>query len=393
MNVVRQSHEALQASIDAWNRAHAVGTEVIAQLYPDKIHRTRTAAMTLFDQKAVIYLEGFNGYFDLGQVTPAAATAAAEIEAAPVDHAAATPAQVPVRDVASVEGKAGDASWQSVTMFPGQGSQRKGMGESLFAAYPELTELASDTLGYRIDTLCLEDPDGKLGQTRYTQPAIYVVNALGYLQQTENGPGELPDAFMGHSVGEYNALLAVGVFDFETGLRLVARRGELMSEASGGAMAAVLGISPERIVELIEEAGIEGIDLANYNSPRQTVIAGPDAAIAEATAALGREEVMVIPLAVSAAFHSRYMLPAQESFAGFLEGFRFGTPSRPVIANVNAMPYEDHAVALNLAEQIASPVRWVDSVRYALRAGVADFREVGSTILGNMVRDIRAAKP
>jgi trans-AT polyketide synthase/acyltransferase/oxidoreductase domain-containing protein len=389
MIIQRPTHEELQATINDWNHRHPVGTQVYSQIYPGKPHRTKTPAMTLFNQKPVIYLEGFNGYFDLGEVAPVTEHAnIVEVDKREVAETASN--AVKLSAPTSVAAPATE-QLRTVVMFPGQGIQRKGMGEALFKAYPELTDLASQTLGYRIDELCLNDPDGRLGQTRYTQPALYVVNALGYLHNTENNPGNLPDAFMGHSVGEYNALLAAGVFDFETGLKLVARRGELMSEASGGAMAAVMGVPPNRIVELIEEAGIDGVDLANFNSPKQTVISGPDQAVAQAVAALGKEDIMVIPLAVSAAFHSRYMLPAQERFAAFLAEFRFGPPSRPVIANKTARPYQDDAIASTLAEQIASPVRWSDSVRFALDAGATEFREIDSTILTNMVRDIRAA--
>jgi malonyl CoA-acyl carrier protein transacylase len=127
-------------------------------------------------------------------------------------------------------------------IFPGQGSQAKGMGKELFSQFPEITAKADEILGYSITTLCVEDPDQRLNQTQYTQPALYTVNALFYFNKLRQ-IGTPPSFVAGHSLGEYNALLAADVFDFGTGLKLVKKRGELMSQASGGAMAAVIGLN------------------------------------------------------------------------------------------------------------------------------------------------------
>src|SRR4051812_36667715 len=124
-------------------------------------------------------------------------------------------------------------------VFPGQGSQRKGMGENLFDEFPELTKKADKILGYSIKELCLNDSDSKLNQTQYTQPALYVVNALSYQKKIKD-EGKQPDYLAGHSLGEYNALQAAGIFSFEDGLKLVKKRGELMSQAKNGGMAAIL---------------------------------------------------------------------------------------------------------------------------------------------------------
>ena len=140
-------------------------------------------------------------------------------------------------------------------VFPGQGSQKKGMGGSLFDDYAALTANAEDILGYSVKKLCLEDPDQQLNQTRFTQPALYIVNALSWLQKREE-IGQEPDFLAGHSLGEYNALLAAGGVDFETGLKLVKKRGELMSLASGGAMAAVLNASEDRILDILDRKGL-----------------------------------------------------------------------------------------------------------------------------------------
>ncbi|MBF0103655.1 MAG: acyltransferase domain-containing protein, partial [Desulfobacterales bacterium] len=131
-------------------------------------------------------------------------------------------------------------------VFPGQGSQKTGMGESLFDEYKELTAQADEILGYSIKQLCLENLENNLQKTQFTQPALYVVNALSYLKKLDE-VGKKPDFVAGHSLGEYNALLAANAFDFETGLKLVQKRGELMSKAIGGGMAAVIGFNRDQI--------------------------------------------------------------------------------------------------------------------------------------------------
>lgn len=273
-------------------------------------------------------------------------------------------------------------------LFPGQGAQFRGMGKDLFPRYRELTETASDILGYSIEKLCTEDPEGKLRLTQYTQPALYVVNALGYYKRRDEGMTP-PDFVAGHSLGEYNALLAADVFDFKTGLRLVQRRGELMGAARDGGMAAVIGIDDESLVALLKQHQLTSIDLANFNTLSQTVIAGPKDAIQQAEKLLAANNARCVVLNVSAAFHSRYMQDAQRAFADFLQQFRFNAPKIPVIANVSARPYRNGEVADTLARQISSSVRWTDTVRYLMGAGCAEFIEVGGTVLTRMVDEIR----
>lgn len=160
----------------------------------------------------------------------------------------------------------------SIIIFPGQGSQIKGMGEELFDQYEELTNRADNILGYSIKDLCLYDHQKQLHLTRYTQPALYVVNALSYFKYLE--AGKKPDFLLGHSLGEYNALLAAGVFDFETGLRLVKKRGELMGQVVGGGMAAIIGLKKEEIQAGLDKNDLNDIDIANYNSEEQLIISG-----------------------------------------------------------------------------------------------------------------------
>ena len=278
----------------------------------------------------------------------------------------------------------------TVYMFPGQGSQKKGMGDSLFDEFNELTDKADSILGYSIKQLCLEDPNKKLGDTLYTQPALFTVNALTYLKKNREMP-KRPDYAAGHSLGEYNALFAAGVFDFETGLRLVQKRGELMSLASGGGMAAVIGLSGEKVNAIIRERKLNTICIANYNSPSQIVISGPRKDIDSARVPFEESGAgMYIVLPVSGAFHSQYMNEATEKFAAFLEQFSFLEPTIPVISNAFARPYQQGRIKETLIKQITSSVQWMESIRYLIDCGEASFEEVGpGIVLTNLVKQIR----
>ena len=144
-------------------------------------------------------------------------------------------------------------------VFPGQGSQRRGMGENLFDEFQAQIKIADNILGYSVKELCLRDPDHKLNQTQYTQPALYVVNALSYQKKIRDDGGQ-PDFLAGHSLGEYNALQAAGVISFEDGLKLVKRRGELMSQARNGGMAAILNCSEEQTRRILKDAHLTQLD-------------------------------------------------------------------------------------------------------------------------------------
>ncbi|MGA1790301.1 MAG: ACP S-malonyltransferase, partial [bacterium] len=275
-------------------------------------------------------------------------------------------------------------------VFPGQGSQKKGMGENLFDSFPEITNKADRILGYSIKDLCLEDPQNLLNLTQYTQPALYVVNALMYFKKQE-GSSENPVYLAGHSLGEYSALFAAQAFDFETGLRLVQKRGEIMSRAKGGGMAAIIGLDGERIREVLQENEFQGIDIANYNSPFQTVISGPSKDIEKAKGIFEEAEAkLYIPLKVSGAFHSRYMETARGEFEAFLENFKFRDLTIPVISNVKARAYTKERIKQLLADQINHSVKWTESIRYLMGKGVEEFEEVGpGRVLTGLIQKIR----
>lgn len=267
------------------------------------------------------------------------------------------------------------------------------MGADLFDRFPEWTAEADAILGYSIRELCVNDPHAELGQTAFTQPALFVVNAMTYRARREDG-GAPPSFVAGHSLGEYNALHAAGVFGFGEGLRMVQRRGALMGQVTGGGMAAVIGMPPAAIETLLasSDAGAR-LDVANYNSLEQTVIAGRKEDLSEVGPTFKAAGGRFIPLKVSAPFHSRYMREPMEQFAGFLAEFQFHAPAVPVIANVTARPYAADRIRDTLAEQIGHAVRWLDSVRYLLDHGVTVFEEAGpGTVLTKLCGQIAATR-
>lgn len=275
-------------------------------------------------------------------------------------------------------------------VFPGQGAQMVGMGGSLFDEFEEMTAIADRVLGYSVKRLCLEDPEGRLGDTTFTQPALYTVNALMYMKKLIESGGR-PDYVAGHSLGEYNALYAAGVFDFESGLQLVRSRGDVMGKASGGGMAAVIGLQEEQLRETLLEHGFISLDIANLNTPTQIAISGPRKNIEEACAILETlpNVKMVVPLKTSGAFHSRYMKEAQEKFAETVRTIRFQPPRLPVISNVTARPYKVDCIAELLISQITHPVKWTESIRYLLGKDEMTFEEIGpGRVLTGLIQKI-----
>ncbi|MEC1260130.1 ACP S-malonyltransferase [Bacillus swezeyi] len=263
-------------------------------------------------------------------------------------------------------------------VFPGQGSQKQGMGSELFDEFKELTALADEILGYSIKRLCVENPYSNLNKTQFTQPALYVVNALSYLKKIQESAAK-PDFVTGHSLGEYNALFAAEAFDFETGLQLVRKRGELMSMVRNGGMAAVMGLSEEQVAEALKENHLHTIDIANVNAPYQIVISGQKEDIEKAASIFEdiTEVTMFLPLNVSGAFHSRYMNQAKQEFEQFLQSFHFSPLSIPVISNVFARPYTNESIKTTLSDQINQSVKWTESIRFLMGKGQMEFEEIG----------------
>ncbi|WNF25481.1 ACP S-malonyltransferase [Streptomyces sp. C11-1] len=273
-------------------------------------------------------------------------------------------------------------------VFPGQGIQKKGMGRSLFGRFPDLRCRADRVLGYPIEELCLENPERRLSETAYAQPAIYVVNALHWSAAQEDLPPA--DFFAGHSLGEYSALFAAGAFDFETGLTLVQRRAELMSQVSGGAMAAVVGVCEQIVEETLKQHDATGVVIANYNAPDQFVLSGSHEELARIKSAFEKVEGVrgFVPVRVSGPFHSPAMAPAAARFRDLLASVDLGELRTPVISNVTGRPFGPDAREVRelLAEQIAKPVRWTDCIRYLRDAGVSVFTELGeSKVLTSLI--------
>ncbi|NUR29518.1 MAG: ACP S-malonyltransferase [Catenulispora sp.] len=266
-------------------------------------------------------------------------------------------------------------------VFPGQGVQKKGMGRELFARFPELSSRADRVLGYSIEELCLENPERRLSETVYAQPAVFVVNALHHLAAEEDLPPA--DYFAGHSLGEYSALFAAGAFSLETGLELVRQRAELMGQATGGAMAAVVGV-PEAVVEqTLAAQDATGVVIANYNAPEQFVLSGSKEELARIKPVFEKLEGVrgFVPIRVSGAFHSPWMEAAAARFRAVLASAELVVPRTPVVSTVTGRPFDadPDAVRAVLAEQITKPVRWIDCVRHLRSAGVSAFVELSDS--------------
>lgn len=267
-------------------------------------------------------------------------------------------------------------------IFAGQGAQKVGMGKSLYdgsAAARALYDEANTVLGWDLKKICFEGPDAELTQTKVCQPALYVhgLAVLAALREKNKLP-EVKFA-LGLSLGEITALTAAGVFDFATGLRVVAERGRLMQvacEKTVGGMAAVIGEERAAVAELCREFDIEA---ANFNAPGQIIISGDKARVeAAVVAAKAKGMKKVMPLNVAGAYHSRLMEPARADFAAYLAGVTFNRPGFTVFSNTTGQVVTEPAqIREALVRQVVSSVLWEDCMRNCAAAGATEFWECG----------------
>jgi [acyl-carrier-protein] S-malonyltransferase len=308
---------------------------------------------------------------------------------------------------------------QVAFLFPGQGSQAVGMGADIYeasAAARHVFESADEATGISLSNLCFHGPDDVLRETIHTQPAIVTVSLalLAALQEaltehTSSWSSPLTPSFTaGHSVGEYAALVASGALDLKDAVRLVRERGRLMhyeGTICPGGMAAVIGMDAETLQEVCQDATAQSsanltrvshpgqgqVTIANFNAPGQIVISGDQGALSVAMElAQARGAKRVIPLAVSGAFHSPVMQPAEVGLTQAIKSTPVYDVTIPIIGNIHATPlYEAQTIREELAQQIAAPVQWIRTIEYLVHAGVTTFLEIGpGQALAGMVKRI-----
>ncbi len=287
-------------------------------------------------------------------------------------------------------------------LFPGQGSQKVGMGKDLFDSSERARlryEEANQIMGMDLAALSFEGPEEKLRQTQFTQPAIFVVSVILAEMLTESGSD--PSFSAGHSLGEYSALTAAGVFDFADALALVKLRGKAMSRAGNeqkGTMAAILGLSDETVLQFCNETSqdAEVVVPANFNSPGQVVISGSVQAVKQAMELADKAGAMkTVELNVSGAFHSPLMSSAKSAMIEALGETELNPARFPVVMNVTAEETtEPEQILENLISQLDSPVRWTETIETLREGGAESFVEVGpGRVLQGLNRRIDRSLP
>ncbi|MEA3363897.1 MAG: ACP S-malonyltransferase [Thermodesulfobacteriota bacterium] len=282
-------------------------------------------------------------------------------------------------------------------VFPGQGSQYSGMGKDLaenFNAAKLVFEEANDALGFDISTLCFSGSEDDLKLTANTQPAI-LTTSIAALRVLQKETDLFPSFVAGHSLGEYSALVASDSLTFAAAVKTVRQRGTFMQEAvpiGVGAMAAIMGIEGEDLLQLCQDAAAgEIVAPANYNSPGQIVIAGHTTAVERAIALAkerGAKRALLLP--VSAPFHSTLMAPAAQRLQTELESINVAPLTCPVVSNVEAIPYQEEGrVKALLVEQVCAPVRWDESIQKMKDLGVTRYVEIGpGRVLCSLIKRI-----
>ena len=281
-------------------------------------------------------------------------------------------------------------------VFPGQGSQSVGMGADLFEsarAARETFEEADDSLGFPLSRLIFEGPAAELQNTANSQPAIMTVSVAAWRTWQEMGSphATIAKAVAGHSLGEYTSLVAADVIEFSDAVRLVRKRGELMTQAAvnrPGAMAAILGLNELAFAQICDETGVE---LANINTDDQIVISGDKIAVARAMdLASARGARKTIPLPVSGAFHSSLMSEAESGLADAINALKFNEPKMPVVGNCDSKPLTTSSeIRSELVNGLCQCVQWKDSVRQIVDSGVTQFIEFGfGGVLAGLIKRI-----
>lgn len=277
-------------------------------------------------------------------------------------------------------------------LFAGQGAQKVGMGRSLCEGSPAAAALydeANRVLGWDLKKVSFAGPEADLTQTKVCQPALFVHGLAVVAALRERGKLPPVNFALGLSLGEITALTSAGVFDFATGLKVVAERGRLMQEAceqTVGGMAAIIGEERARVQEVCAEFGVEA---ANFNAPGQIIVSGEKARVAALVAAAkDRGLKRVMALNVAGAYHSRLMEPARAAFARYLQEIPFNRPAFPVFSNTTgAVVHEPAEIRTALVRQVVSPVLWEDCLRATAAAGATEFWECGpGAVLAGLAR-------